>query len=185
MFGYGKKNRCKQMGSSSPDGNKTGFLYYKVGRDGVITNFQAWLRGLKDHKIMEYDVTFQEGLREYKQDEYNLDKELNKLEYQPLLTISKDFWVPTAQELVELEVESNSTRRGYLERRMMAIWAAKQVERNAEIQANNDANKKQRDEIIAKGNETARENMITTLMGEVLGDMTAETNDHEMAACRC
>jgi hypothetical protein len=62
MFGYGKKNRGKQTGSSGLNGNETGLLYYKVGRDGVITNFQAWLRGWKDHKIMEYDVTFQECL---------------------------------------------------------------------------------------------------------------------------
>jgi hypothetical protein len=146
-----------------------------VGRDGVITNFQAWLRGWKDHKIMEYDVTFQECLREYKWNEYDLDKELSKLEYQPLLTISKDFWVPTTQEIVELEAETNSIRRGYLARRMMATWATRQAGRNAEIQASNDSIKKQRDEIITKGNEAARKNMIMNLMGKVLGDMTAES----------
>jgi hypothetical protein len=146
-----------------------------VGRDGVITNFQAWLRGWKDHKIMEYDVTFQECLREYKRNEYDLDKELSKLEYQPLLTISKDFWVPTTQEIVELEAETNSVRRGYLARRMMATWATRQAGRNAEIQASNDSIKKQRDEIITKGNEAARKNMIMNLMGKVLGDMTAES----------
>jgi hypothetical protein len=124
---------------------------------------------------MEYDVTFQECLREYRREEYDLDKELRKLEYQPLLTISKDFWVPTAEEILALEAETNSVRRGYLERRMMATWATRQAGRNAEIQANNDAIKKQRDEIIAKGNEAARKNMITSLMGKFLGDMTAES----------
>jgi hypothetical protein len=83
--------------------------------------------------------------------------------------------VSTAEEILELEAETNSVRRGYLERRMMATWATRQAGRNAEIQANNDAIKKQRDEIIAKGNEVARKNMITSLMGKVLGDMTAES----------
>jgi hypothetical protein len=114
-------------------------------------------------------------LREYKWNEYDLDKELSKLEYQPLLTISKDFWVPTTQEIVELEAETNSIRRGYLARRMMATWATRQAGRNAEIQASNDSIKKQRDEIITKGNEAARKNMIMNLMGKVLGDMTAES----------
>jgi hypothetical protein len=127
MFDYGKKNRGKQTGSSGSNGNETGLLYYKMGRDGVINNFQAWLRGWKDHKIMEYDVTFQECLREYRREEYDFNKELRKLEYQPLLTISKDFWVPTAQEIEELEAETNSVRRGYLERRMMATWATRQA----------------------------------------------------------
>jgi hypothetical protein len=113
MFGYGKKNHGKQPAQSQ--NSETGLLYYKVGKDGVITNFQSWLRGWKEHKITEYDVYFQEGLREYKRERYNLDAELRRLEYEPLMTISKDFWVPTLDEMVELEAETNSTRRGFLE----------------------------------------------------------------------
>ena len=173
MFGYGNKSQQKK--GNQPSSNETGLLYYKIGRDGVVTNFQAWLRGWKDHKIMEYDVTFQECLREYRRDKYDLKNELKKLEYQPMLNISKDFWVPTTQEINDLEAETNIVRRGYLERSMMATWATIQAERNAEIKANNDAIKKQRDEIIAKGNEAARMNMITSLMGKILGDMTAES----------
>jgi hypothetical protein len=176
MFGYGKKNRQKQAAStSSSTGNETGLLYYKVGKDGVVTNFQAWLRGWKEHKIMEYDVTYQEGLREYKREEFDLDGRLRALEYEPLVTISKDFWVPTTVDILELEAESDTTRRGYVERRLMAQWARTQAIRNAEIQARNDATKKKRDEIIAIGNDTTRKNTITTLMGKVLGDMTAES----------
>jgi hypothetical protein len=113
MFGYGKKNRRKQQAQSQS--SETGLLYYKVGKDGVITNFQSWLRGWKEHKIIEFDVYFQEGLREYKRERYNLDVELRHLEYEPLMTISKDFWVPTPDEMVELEAETKSTRRGFLE----------------------------------------------------------------------
>ena len=59
MFGYGKKNRGKQPGLSQ--NSETGLLYYKVGNDRVVTNYQSWLRGWKEHKITEYDVCFQEG----------------------------------------------------------------------------------------------------------------------------
>ena len=140
MFGYGKRNQAKKPMLNS---GETGLLYYRVGKDGVMTNFQAWLRGWKEHKITEYDVSFQEGLREYKREAYDLNQALNHLEYQPLVTISKDFWVPSARQLAELEGENNTMRRGYVERRMMAEWAEKQALRNAEIQAQNDAIKKQ------------------------------------------
>ncbi len=124
---------------------------------------------------MENDVSFQECRRQYKREEYNLAQELSGLEYQLLVTISKDFGVPTARQLTELEAEDNTTRRGYIEQRMMAEWAKQQAIANAEIQARNDAIKKQRDEIIAKGSEAARKNTITKVMGQVLGDMTSES----------
>jgi hypothetical protein len=89
MSGYGKKNQAKKLGS--PSTNKTGLLYYKVGKDGALMNFQAWLRGWKEHKITEYDVFFKEGLREYKREPYDMATALQNLEYQLLLTISKAF----------------------------------------------------------------------------------------------
>jgi hypothetical protein len=49
MFGYGKKNQTRK---SDPSGrNETGLLYYKVRKDGAVTNFQAWLRGWKEHNV--------------------------------------------------------------------------------------------------------------------------------------
>lgn len=62
-----------------------------------------------------------------------------------------------------------------MERAMMVEWAEAQATQNAEIQANNDAVKKQRDEIIAKGKVVTRRNTITKPMGQVMGDMTAES----------
>jgi hypothetical protein len=76
MFGYGKKNQTRKQNSSGH--NKTGLLYYNIGKAGAVTNFQAWLRGWKEHKITEYDVFFQEGLREYKREPYGMTAELKK-----------------------------------------------------------------------------------------------------------
>jgi hypothetical protein len=93
MFGYGKKRGGNQKGQQQNNGNnETGQLYYKVGKDGVITNLQAWLRGWKETKINEYDVSFQEALRTYQREKYDLEDELKQLEYIPLVMISKDFW---------------------------------------------------------------------------------------------
>jgi hypothetical protein len=46
MFGYGKKRGGNNKGHQQhPNGTtETGILYYKVGKDGVITNLQAWLK---------------------------------------------------------------------------------------------------------------------------------------------
>jgi hypothetical protein len=52
-----------------------------------------------------------------------------------------------------------------MERRMMAEWAEEQSKINVIIKATNNTIKKQRDEIIVKGNESTRKNTITKLMG--------------------
>ena len=44
MFGYGKKqdsNNNIAGYQNNNNSNETGLLYYKVGKDGVITNLQA------------------------------------------------------------------------------------------------------------------------------------------------
>jgi hypothetical protein len=56
LFSYRKKHQNKKTNQSRS--NETGLLYYKIGKDGVVTNFQAWLRGWKEHKITDYDVNF-------------------------------------------------------------------------------------------------------------------------------
>jgi hypothetical protein len=170
MFGYGKKLQQSKKTSA-----ETTILYYKVGKEGVMTNYQAWLRGWREHKITEFDVFFQEGLRELKCKTYDLEDELQGLEYRPLVTISKEFWVPMAAQLSALENEPNDVRRGYMECRMMAGWAEGQAKINAIIKAMNNTIKKQRNEIIAKGNESTSKNMITKLMGQVIADMTSES----------
>ncbi len=92
-----------------------------------------------------------------------------------LASISKEFRVPSAEEHVRLKAEQDPTEREYVEREMMAEWAKKEEIKNANIWAQNDAIKKQRDEIIAQGNLTARQNKMTSLiMGQVLADMTVD-----------
>jgi len=76
MFGYGKKLQQSKKTSA-----ETTILYYKVGKEGIMTNYQAWLRGWREHKITEFDVFFQEGLRELKRKTYDLEDELQGLEY--------------------------------------------------------------------------------------------------------
>ena len=69
MFGYGKKqggNNNNKGYQHNNNSSETGLLYYKVGKDGVVTNLQAWLRGWKETKINQYDVSFQETLRTYR-----------------------------------------------------------------------------------------------------------------------
>jgi hypothetical protein len=63
---------------------------FKVGKECVVANYHAWLHGWRDFKNMEFDVLSRE-LRELKRKQYNLDEELKGLEYQPLVTISKEF----------------------------------------------------------------------------------------------
>jgi hypothetical protein len=138
--GDGKKQQQTKKTSS-----ETSLLYYKVGKDGIITNYQAWLQGWMEHEITEFDVIFQEGLRELKRKEFDLKAELQGLEYQPMVTILKEFWVPTRVEHRELEAETNDVRRSYMECRMIAEWAEEQAKINATIRATNNTIKRQHD----------------------------------------
>jgi hypothetical protein len=119
MFGY----RKKQQQAKENTGSEMTLLYYKVGKEGVVTNYQAWLIGWREHNITEFDVSFQEGLRELKRKKYDFDEALKGLEYQPLVTISKEFWVPADEQLEELKEEPSDVQRSYMEHGMMAEWA--------------------------------------------------------------
>jgi hypothetical protein len=55
-----------------------------------------------------------------------------------MVTISKEFWVPSETKLKELGKETNNIKRSYLECRMMAEWAERQAKINATIKAVND-----------------------------------------------
>ena len=105
---------------------------------------------MERNEINEYDVSFQEAFGTYQPERYDLEDELKQLEYIPLVMISKDFWVPTADQINDLAAQADPTLRGYMERHMMADWAEKQAKTNAEIKAKNDSIKKQRDEILQK-----------------------------------
>ncbi len=76
-------------------------------------------------------MIFQEGLRELKRKEFNLEIELLGLQHQPMVTISKEFWVAPEVELKELEKETNVVKRRYMEHRMMAEWVKGQAKINA------------------------------------------------------
>jgi len=80
------------------------------------------------------------------------------------VTISKEYWVPTDEQLESLEDEPSNIRRSYMERGMMAKSAEEQVKINATIKATNNMIKKQRDKIITSGNESTRKNTLTKLM---------------------
>jgi hypothetical protein len=72
-----------------------------------------------------------------------LAKEVAGLDYHPLVTISKEFWVPVDKQLESLEEEQNNVCRSYMERGMMAKWAEEQAKINAMIKATTNTIKKQ------------------------------------------
>jgi hypothetical protein len=57
MFGYGKKKNKDKLPVSA-QATEIGKLYYKVGKDGVITTLQACLHQWKEHEITEYDIWY-------------------------------------------------------------------------------------------------------------------------------
>lgn len=81
-------------------------------------------------------------MRTYQCKQYDLEGEVKQLEYLPLVMISKDFWLPTADQINDLTAQADPTLHGYMEHRMIANWAEEQAKTNAEIKAKNDTIKK-------------------------------------------
>ncbi len=78
------------------------------------------------------------------------------MQNEPLLPISKDYWVPTAAEIALLAAKTNYIHRSYMEKRMFGAWATTQATINADIKTRNENKKKQRDEIISRGGDTRK-----------------------------
>ena len=151
---FNKKNNKHQQAAQAAQGNQKGAtLYYRVGKNGTETNILEWLRNWKEYKITEVPAEFREVLREFKRKEYNMEAELARLEYQAVLNVTKDSWVPTVEEIVELSNMTNDVLRGYRERALFALWTERRGVENAIIRTQNDNLKKMRDEIIGRGGE--------------------------------
>ena len=171
---FGKKNKQTQAVKPQATEKVVGTLYYRVGKNGTETNFLDWFRSWKDYKITEYAAEYRETLREFKRKDYDMDKELASLTNEPVLPISKDYWVPSATEIALLAAEPSDVRRGYLERQLSSTWATIQAQNNADIKTRNENKKKKRDEIISRGGD-ARKTTINTIIGTTLADMSVDS----------
>ena len=76
-----------------------GALYYRVGKNGTEMNFLDWLRSWKDYRITEFPAEYREILHDFKQKEYDMEAKLASLQNEPLLPISKDYWIPAPTEI--------------------------------------------------------------------------------------
>ena len=106
---YGKKKPTQAV---KPQTNEkvVGTLYYRVGRNGTETNFLDWFRSWKDYKITEFAAEYRKTLRAFERKEYNMQPELDQYQNEPLLPISKDYWVPSALEIAMLTAEPDEIR---------------------------------------------------------------------------
>jgi hypothetical protein len=150
-------------------------LYYCVGKNGMETIFLDWFRSWKDYKIMEFAVEYCETLCELKRKQYNMDAELAMLQNEPILPISKDYWILTGDEIAMLAAEANDICRGYLERGMFSQLATNQANVNVDIKTWNENKKKQQEEIISHGGE-AWKTIISTILGSALVDMSTDSH---------
>jgi hypothetical protein len=147
---FKKKDNKHQQAVKAAQGNEKGAtLYFRVGKNGTETNILEWLRNWKKYKITEFPAEYREVLREFKRKEYDMEDELARLEYQAMLPVTKDHWVPSAEEITELSAITNDVLRGYQERTLFALWAERRSAENALIKTQNDNLKKMRDEIIS------------------------------------
>ena len=159
--------------SIKPTTDCIGQLKYRVGRNGIESKILEWLRSWKDYKITEFPMEFRDCLRSGKWKEYDIDEEIGDYAYEPEKPIGKDYWVPTREEFERLG-ELDGREREYEEKILYNQWVEARQEENAGTKTRNDTVKKARDEIIARGG-SARQDMISTLMGAILEDMSLDS----------
>lgn len=174
---FGEMNNPNQAVKVQATEKVVGTLYYRVGKNETEANFLDWFRSWKDYKITEFEAKYREALREIERIEYNMEKQLPDVENRPLLLVSKDYRVPTSEEIALLVAEKDELKRKYLERYFFGMMAMSQAMINAAVKTQNENKKKQRDEIISKDGD-ARKTMISTIFGTVLTDMSIDSRQH-------
>jgi hypothetical protein len=84
---------------------------------------QSW----REHKIAEFDMFFQERLRELMWKRFDLENKLKCLNDHALVIISKEFWVLSKEHQNLRENEMNTIKRRHMGCSMIAEWAEKQA----------------------------------------------------------
>jgi hypothetical protein len=168
-----KQYRRSAPKSVKPMTDRVGQLKYRVGRKRIESNILEWLRSWKDYKITKFPTEFRDCLRSGIRKEYNMDEEIEDYAYKPEQPIGKDYWVPTREEFDRLgRLEGRDHE--YQEKILYNQWVEARQEENAMTKMRNDTVKKARDKIIARGG-SARQDMISTLMGAILEGMSLDS----------
>jgi hypothetical protein len=159
--------------SIKPTTDRIGQLKYRVGRNGIELNILEWLRSRKDYKITKFPTEFRDCLRSGIRKKYNMDEKIEDYAYEPEKPIGKDYWVPKREEFNRLG-QLRGRKLEYEEKIIYNQWVKARQEENVMTKTRNDTVKKARDEIIARGG-SARQDMISTLMGAILEDMSLDS----------
>ncbi len=138
------------------------------------SNILEWTRSWKDYKITEFPTEFRVCLRSGQRKTYDIDIEFEELACEPELPIGKDYWVPTQEQCNRLNNMTELREREYEEKVLYNQWVEERQEHNATTRTKNDTMKKVRDEIKARGG-NMRQDMISTLMGAAIKDMTLDS----------
>lgn len=156
------------------DADKVGKLYFIINKDGSTrSNIFDWGRSYKSYKLAEFPTEYLESVKTMTRIRYDEKSMLDEYKAKPEVPTSKDCWVMSAEQIVELSALQGLAAVNR-EREMFAEWNEEQLKKNAKIKTANENNKKRRDEIISRGGDTRR-NTIGKIIGDILQDMSVDS----------
>ena len=168
-----KKTSYKPSVATPKKDPKTAKLYLEIGKEGVETNYNHWLRSWMEHKIGDFPVELQTSLRNQERFRYDEAALLAELEESPERPINREQWRPTEEQQAEID-GTVANRRDVLRDRMFAEWQLERINTNAGIRHSNSIKRERLKVIISKGG-TNREDKIASLFAKIIADMEVDS----------
>ena len=169
-----KKTSYKPSVTTPKKDPKTAKLYLEIGKEGVETNYNHWLRSWMEHKIGDFPVELQTSLRNQERFRYDEAALLAELEESPERPINREQWRPTEEQQAEID-GTVANRRDVLRDRMFAEWQLERINTNAGIRHSNSIKRERLKVIISKGG-TNREDKIASLFAKIIADMEVDSS---------
>ena len=152
-------------------------LYYRINKKTgrIETNLLEWERSWKNVKVLKYPTRYANELRLGERILYDVDQILAANPMLPEVDTARDLWVPTPEQVAELNTINQRVVREARRNEMYLDWRHFQLEENARRKALNEVAKTKIDLEVKDIKERA--DTVSKIMGEVLEDMTKTSRE--------
>ncbi len=152
-------------------------LYYRINKKTgrMETNLLEWIRSWKNVKVLKYSTRFANELRTGVRILYGVDQVLAANPMLPEVDTAREHWIPTAEQVAELNTINPRVAREARKTEMYLAWRHLQLEENARRKALNEVAKTKIDLEVKDIKERA--DTVSKIMGEILEDMTKTSRD--------
>ena len=150
-------------------------LYLKTdSKTGTVrANFMPWYRSWLNEKMGKYPKKFNSELIAGESEVWNKEEMLAQYVDEVELPTTKDHFIPTDEESVELEGLPVGMARDRREKEFFIAWSAANKQQNVRIKMDNEQRKTKRAQI--EKDDADREDIINELITDICADMSPQS----------